>query len=162
MDCTYPHDVTRCGCGNACGEDGLCQTCGANGAGCSTDEIYCCSDSDCSSGTKCSTLSSSSDGYHLCLPLESCSTADDCAYGEICKSGYCRDDVSAGGGGSGGSASECSAGQYDCEGDTLKACSGGSWQYLDCYDVCFDADLYFDHCGYSSNKGHDTCICTEI
>ncbi|MCC7534575.1 MAG: hypothetical protein IT379_00095, partial [Deltaproteobacteria bacterium] len=57
--------------------------------------IYCCADGDCPSGTLCSTLSSSSAiGYHLCVStsdIDPCSSTDDCYDGEVCRSGYCRE-----------------------------------------------------------------------
>jgi hypothetical protein len=96
IDCTFPNDISVCGCGNACNSDGpsygLCSDCGAGGSGCVTEDIWCCSDAHCPAGTQCSTLSSSSFvGYHLCTDLPSCSTDDDCNFGEPCELGYCRD-----------------------------------------------------------------------
>jgi hypothetical protein len=99
VDCTFPNEPSICGCGNACNGNpdspsyGLCQRCGASGSGCPTDEIWCCSDGDCPNGTLCSTLSTSPNiGYHLCVSsLEPCTTADDCFSGEVCSSGYCRE-----------------------------------------------------------------------
>lgn len=91
--CTFPNDISICGCGNAClTSSGTCQTCGIYGDGCPTDDIYCCADIDCPSGTHCSSLSTNPKvGYHICLALEPCSTTSDCTVAEVCQSGYCRD-----------------------------------------------------------------------
>jgi len=98
-DCTFPNDSSICGCGNACVGDpnspsyGLCESCGPNGSGCSSDDIWCCSDASCPAGLLCSTLSPSPNiGYHLCVPdLAPCSSTGDCYAGETCGDGYCRE-----------------------------------------------------------------------
>jgi hypothetical protein len=95
-ECTFPADPSDCGCGNACADSsGLCETCGSRGSGCTRTEIWCCADSDCPSGTYCSTLSSSASvGYHLCLPsaeFDECTTSSDCFDPDECVSGLCRE-----------------------------------------------------------------------
>jgi len=96
LECTYPNPVTICGCGNACGEDsGLCKECGWQGEGCGLDEIVCCSDVHCPAGTQCTTLSDhiTEWGFHFCYALDPCDKDSDCVIGEVCRLGYCRDDV---------------------------------------------------------------------
>ena len=93
VDCTFPNEASICGCGSACASDGLCRSCGSRGSGCVVDEIYCCSDSQCPAGTQCTTLSSSPSGYHICIDLDPCSSSDDCFLDEVCRLGYCRDDL---------------------------------------------------------------------
>ncbi len=95
VECTFPDHVSVCGCGNACvgaGVDyGFCETCGPEGSGCSRDDIWCCADDECPSGTQCSTLSSSASfGYHICIELEPCLSDADC-FDEPCEEGFCRD-----------------------------------------------------------------------
>ncbi len=157
VDCTFPNDPSICGCGNACGSDGLCEACGPSGSGCSSSDIWCCGDSDCPGGMQCATLSTYADAYHFCDFLDACGSTNDCSPGDVCESGYCRFDPD------GPSGSTCTTGSYECDGDTLKKCPDGTgYEYVDCFEACFDAGYYYDRCAYSADKGHDTCLCTDV
>jgi hypothetical protein len=101
VDCTFPNDPSICGCGNACvgnpdrTDYGLCQPCGSAGSGCVSEDIWCCSDSDCPGTMLCTTIDADADlGYHICVEssdLDPCTSVDDCYPGERCQAGRCRD-----------------------------------------------------------------------
>jgi MYXO-CTERM domain-containing protein len=107
--------------GGAC--DGLGDTCGENGAGCTPDNDVCltmqnndtiCSctcntDSDCGDGGLCTQVS---DSNKACVPGTSPTDPCDgvtCDAGKVCSDGQCVDDGSSGGDDAGGSSGDAGA-----------------------------------------------------
>ena len=92
---------------------------------------------------------------------KACTTITDCATGMKC--GTLKDGIKACVPDSwSASTTACTNGQQKCSGQALKTCENGAWKSELCSAICIQAGYTkADKCGYSSNKGKDTCFCSK-
>jgi hypothetical protein len=59
-----------------------------------------------------------------------------------------------------GTSTSCTSGDYQCNGDSLDECVGGTWSTQSCTSVCTSSGYTLPKtCDFDPGTGHDVCFC---